>query len=408
MRVLLPSVCRISPAAPPGGRLEVAGDRVGERRDRVLVGHDAHAEAVLGGRRGRDRADGGDDHAVEQPGRGRPAPGARRSPRTVDELVNVTASIRARPRGAGGRRPAPSPARPSGTPAPPSPGRRAPRAPGAGRPALRRRGPAAPRPRGRAAGPSASTSPSARYSAGTTSASMPSAAEGLGGLGADRGHAAAGEAPRVEPGAPEPLAERRHAVDAREDDPPEGRERPDRLVEGRPVLGRADPDGGERDRLARRRPRGARSAGAAWAGVASPAPAARGADGARARLAAAGHHPGTTSKPTPRHRAPPPPPGTRPVPRDQPDHPAPGGRVGPQERRTHASAGIPPPSSPTRTRSAALGAPSITAVATSASATTTWAPVRACWARTASSPDPPGPVPMNVTSPFSRHPPLPG
>ena len=69
-----------APQRRRGGRLEVTGDRVGERRDRVLVRHDGHVEAVGGGRLRRDGSDGGDDHAVKQPGAWRPAPGARRSP----------------------------------------------------------------------------------------------------------------------------------------------------------------------------------------------------------------------------------------------------------------------------------------------------------------------------------------
>ena len=74
-------------------------------------------------------------------------------------------------------------------------------------------------------------------------------AERIGGLGADRGQPGARKGARVETGGGEPVAERRDAVGAREDEPGEASEVGERRVERRPVVRRGEPDRRERHHL---------------------------------------------------------------------------------------------------------------------------------------------------------------
>ncbi len=125
----------------------------------------AAVSAVIG-------SDGGDDHAVEQPGRGRPARGAATKPadrRRAGERHGVDPPGLEEPEAPAGpssakRRPIRRRHRRPGAARLELPGQHVPRFGGAHQqhrvPALE-------------PGPSASTSPSARYSAGTTSASIP-------------------------------------------------------------------------------------------------------------------------------------------------------------------------------------------------------------------------------------------
>ena len=229
--------------------------------------------------------------------------------------------------------------------------------------------------------------------AGTTSGSRPirrsaSAVSGpIAATGARRGSARPGRRA-------EPLAERRHAVDAGEDEPAEGPSAgsPRRAA---PVLRRVDADRRERDHLGAVASRSAASR-AAWRADASRESAARGAAASPATPRRIGATPGTTSKPTPQASSVRPRPGTPRRRPDQPDHAAPGRRMGAQERGT-ARAGA----------RAVVGHPHALGAVGGAVEHRRRRPPRrrrrpgprsACWPRTARRPGSPGPAPTKLTA----------